>query len=193
MKEALKLLLAFAPWFAFWFISGPSMFRLRVAIIVASVLVVVMAVTKLHRGAILWAGYVFFSFALVAVVWLENMWVIQHLGILATGTLFLSAQLSILFGRPFTEDYAREHVPQELWNSPSFIKGCYTTTAAWVCVFFINCMLNVVKLSSHETPEWIFSLSEYSVIVMGIVFTNIYSGMARRKRMAQTTGSSSGA
>jgi hypothetical protein len=184
MKEALKLLLAFAPWFAFWFIAGPSMFRLRVGIIVAAVLVVVMAVTKLHRGAILWAGYVFFAFALISVVWLENVWVIRHLGILATGTLFVSAQLSILLGRPFTEDYAREHVPEELWNSASFIRGCYTTTAVWSCIFFVNCMLNVVKLSCSEIPEWIFSLSEYSVILMGIIFTNIYSRVARKKRQS---------
>jgi hypothetical protein len=182
MKEALKLLLAFAPWFAFWIIAGPSMFRLRLGIITAAVLVVVMAVTKLHRGAILWAGYLFFSFALVSVVWLEDVWVIQHLGALATGTLFLSAQLSILLGRPFTEDYAREHVPQELWNSPAFMKSCYTTTAAWACVFFINFMLNVGKLSCSEVPEWIFSATEYSVIFLGIVFTNVYSGLARRKR-----------
>jgi len=158
------------------------MFRLRAGIIVAAILVVVMAVTKLHRGAILWAGYIFFAFALISVVWLENMWVIRHLGVLATGTLFVSAQLSILVGRPFTEDYAREHVPEELWNSPSFIKGCYTTTAAWAIVFFVNCMLNVVKLSCPETPELIFTLSEYSVLLIGIIFTNIYSGIAGKRR-----------
>ncbi|MDQ1239126.1 MAG: hypothetical protein QG577_1311, partial [Thermodesulfobacteriota bacterium] len=71
--EVVKLTLAFAPWLAFWFISGPSMLRLKIAILVAAALVIVMAVTKLHRGAILWAGYVFFSFALISVVWLENM------------------------------------------------------------------------------------------------------------------------
>ncbi len=62
MKEILKLLLAFAPWIAFLLISGPSMLRLQISIFAAAALVVVMAVTKLHRGAILWAGYVFFSF-----------------------------------------------------------------------------------------------------------------------------------
>jgi len=184
MKELLKLLLAFLPWFAFWFIAGHSMLRLEIAVFVSSALVIIMAVTRLHRGAILWAGYVFFAFALLFVVWLKNIWVIQHLGILATGTLFVSAQLSILFGRPFTEDYAREHVPEELWTSAIFVRGCFTTTSAWSCVFLINTLLNIVKYHNHEIPEWGITLSEYAMILIGILFTSIYSKLARRKRVA---------
>ena len=184
MKETLKLLLAFVPWFAFWLIAGHSMMRLQVAVGVSSALVVIMAVTKLHRGAILWAGYAFFAFALIFVVWLKNMWVIQHLGVLATGTLFVSAQFTILFGRPFTEDYAREHVPEELWNSASFVRGCFITTSAWSCVFLINTLLNTLKLYRNEIPEWRITLTEYAMILMGIVFTNTFSRLARRKREA---------
>ena len=122
--EALKLLLAFLPWIAFWIISGGnSMLRLQIGICVAAILVVVMGITKLHRGLILWAGVVFFSFALVTVVVLKNIWVIQHLGILASGTLFMATLISILIGQPFTESYAREHVPQDLWDSPAFIRS----------------------------------------------------------------------
>ena len=72
MMEMGKLILAFAPWLAFWFISGPSILRLYIALFVAAALVIIMAITKLHKGAILWAGYVFFSFALVTVVWLRT-------------------------------------------------------------------------------------------------------------------------
>ena len=75
MMEMGKLILAFAPWLAFWFISGPSILRLHIALFVAAALVIIMAITKLHKGAILWAGYVFFSFALVTVVWLK-----EHVG-----------------------------------------------------------------------------------------------------------------
>ncbi len=118
--EALKLLLAFLPWIAFWIISGGnSMLRLQIGICVAAILVVVMGITKLHRGLILWAGVVFFSFALVTVVVLKNIWVIQHLGILASGTLFMATLISILIGQPFTESYAREHVPAGSLGFPS--------------------------------------------------------------------------
>ncbi|MGA8831929.1 MAG: hypothetical protein WB554_10005 [Desulfomonilaceae bacterium] len=77
--DTIKLMLAFSPWIAFWIISSAhSMLRLQVGIFVAAVRVVVMGLTKLHRGAILWAGVLFFAFALVSVVLLRDMWVIQH-------------------------------------------------------------------------------------------------------------------
>jgi hypothetical protein len=72
-------MLAFSPWIAFWIISsGHSMLRLQVGIFVVAVLVAVMCLTKLHRGATLWAGVLFFAFALVSVALLRDMWVIQH-------------------------------------------------------------------------------------------------------------------
>lgn len=184
MKEIIKLLLAFAPWLAFLFIAGHTMLRLQIGVIVAAILVIIMSFTKLHRGAILWAGYVFFAFALIFVVLLKNMWVIHHLGILASGTLFISAQLSILIGRPFTEDYAREHVPKQLWDSASFIRACFTTTAVWSCIFLVNSLLNVVKIYNREITEWYISLSEYATILAGIVFTIAFSRAARKKRAA---------
>src|SRR5271157_4498721 len=144
--DALKLLLAFSPLIAFWIISGGhSMVWLQIGICVAAILVVVMGITRLHRGLILWAGVVFFAFALVWVVLLRNIWVIQHLGILASGTLFMATLVSILIGQPFTESYAREHVPQELWDSPAFIRSCHTVTSVWGLIFLVNTLVNVAK------------------------------------------------
>ncbi|MCX5814710.1 MAG: hypothetical protein NTX75_00510 [Proteobacteria bacterium] len=184
MKETFKLILAFAPWLAFWFISGPSMLRLQIAIFVAIALVIVMAITKLHRGVILWAGYAFFAFALIFVIWLKNMWVIRHLAILAPGTLFVAAQLSVLFGRPFTGDYARENVPKEILDSAAFVRGCFITSSFWASIFLVNSLLNVVKFSYHDIPEWRFSVTEYAMILVGIIFTNMFSKTAKKKRMA---------
>jgi hypothetical protein len=181
--DALKLLLAFAPWIAFWIISGgPSMVRLQVGICVAAVLVIVMGITGLHRGLILWAGVVFFAFALVSVVLLKNMWVIQHLGILASGTLFMATLVSIVIGQPFTESYARDHVPQELWDSPAFIRSSYTVTGVWGIIFLANTMVNAAKPHYKELSEWFFRGVELSILVSGVVFTTAYSNFMRKKR-----------
>ncbi len=79
--EALKLLLAFLQWIAFWIISGGySMASLQIGICVAAILIFVMGITRLHRGLILWAGVVFFAFALSHgrygsfVVWNSPSW-----------------------------------------------------------------------------------------------------------------------
>lgn len=186
--DALKLLLAFSPWIAFWIISGGhSMGWLQTGICVAAVLVLVMGITRLHRGLILWAGVVFFVFALVWVVFLKNSWVIHHLGILASGTLFMATLLSIVIGHPFTEEYAREHVPKELWDSPVFIRGCYTVTGTWGIIFLVNTLVNVVKPHYPELSEWFFRGVELIVLISGVLFTTIYSRRARRRREVANT------
>jgi len=181
--DAVKLLLAFSPWIAFWIISGGhSMVRLQIGICVATVLVAVMGVTKLHRGAILWAGVIFFAFALVSVVWFKDEWVIHRLGILASGTLFIATLLSVVLGQPFTESYAREHVPREFWDSPPFIRGCYTVTGVWGFIFLANTLVNVAKLNYPEGGEWLYLCLEVAILVSGVIFTTIFSRIARRKR-----------
>lgn len=186
--DAIKLVLAFAPWIAFWIISaGHSMLSLQIGICVAAGLVIVMGVTRLHRGLILWAGVVFFAFALVAVVLLKNQWVIQHLGILASGTLLTATLLSIVIGAPFTESYAREHVTEEFWDSPAFLRSCYTVTGAWGMVFLINTMINMAKPFAPELGEWFFRSLELCVLLSGVMFTTLYSRWARARREGMTT------
>jgi hypothetical protein len=181
--DALKLLLAFAPWIAFWIIAaGGSILLVQIGICVAAVLVAVMGITRLHRGAILWAGVMFFAFALVTVVWLKNIWVIHHLGVLASGTLFMATLISILVNQPFTESYAREHVPRELWDSPEFRRSCFTVTAAWGLIFLANTLVNVARLHYPELGEWACRGLELGFLVLGVVFTTVYSRQARRRR-----------
>lgn len=182
--DVLKLLLAFSPWIAFWIISGHSMLRLQIGICVAALLVVVMGITRLHRGAILWAGVTFFTFAFVGVILLENLWVIHHLGLLASGTLFSFTLWSVISGQPFTESYAREHVPKELWESPEFIRGNYTVTGVWAFIFLANAAVNAAKLYYPELGEWIYRSAEFGLITLGVAFTSLYSSFLRRRRGA---------
>ena len=181
--DAIKLMLAFAPWIAFWIISlGHSMLWLKVGICTAALLVIVMGVTRLHRGIILWAGVAFFAFAVISVAWQENMWIVRHLGFLASGTLFLATFLSMFMGRPFTESYARDHVPKELWDSPTFIRGCFTVTGAWGFVFLANTMVNALKLQRPAVADWIYEVVQLGFLALGVIFTTVFSHTARRKR-----------
>lgn len=159
------------------------MVRLRIGICAAAVLVLVMGITKLHRGLILWAGVVFFAFALIAVVLLKNLWVIHHLGILASGTLFMATLISIVIGQPFTESYPRDHVPTALWDSPGFIRSCYTVTGVWGLIFFANMVINGAKPYFPGLNEWFLRGVELSIMVSGVAFTTVYSNLMRKKRM----------
>ena len=184
----ISLLLSFAPWIALWVIAwGHSLFRLQLALVVASVLVVVMAVTRLHRGVILWAGVLFFGTALVAVVFMKNMWFVTHMGVLSHGTLFAGTLVSMLCGCPFTLDYAREHTPEELWHERVFVRTCYIVAGVWLAVFGFNVCFGVFQLYHPLNNDWLKRGVELSVMLGAIVFTTRYPARVRRKRLEAET------
>ena len=187
LKQVLNLLLSFAPWIAFLILSGHSLLRLDIALVVAAALVVVMAFTGLHRGAVLWAGYLFFGASIIFVVALKNMWFIRHLGILANGTLFMFAFLGMMTGKPFTEDYARDGAPREIWETAAFVRACYMTTSVWLLVFLLNLTSSVVEFYDHEIPKWGFTVFNYSMLISGVAYTSIYTKYLRRRRMQLKT------
>lgn len=74
MKQLISILLGFLPWIAFGVISGPSLWRLNAAIIVALALVPITGYKQLAKGFILtWGSLLFFGVILVMVVLLRNL------------------------------------------------------------------------------------------------------------------------
>jgi len=192
VKQILNLILAFAPWLAFLLLSGPSLLRLEIALSVAAALVVVMALTGLHRGAILWAGCAFFGASVVFVAILKDLWFIRHIGVIANGTLFATVLLGMVFGRPFTEDYARKEVPQELWGSGEFVRSCYASSSAWSLIFLLNLAASVAELFVHEIPKWGYTAFSYSMLLLGVAYTCVFSAIQRRRRELRKDSAVSG-
>ncbi len=190
----LKLILAFAPWLAFLVIAHGSLFRLKLGLIVALVLSIGMGVAKLHRGIILWVGLVFFSCASVAVVAFESMWAVKHMGIAASGILAVSTWLTVVIGKPFTMDYAREHVDPSLWTSPSFVRTNTILTSAWGLTFTINALLAWGKMEKFLLTELGYELVSYTLMIATAAFTSWYPGHVRKQAAdaAQTEGAGAG-
>ena len=174
----LKLILAFAPWLAF-LIIGPN--NLTLGLVVALALSVVMGVTGLHRGVILWAGLAFFTYATVSVLLLHDVWTMRHMGILANTALAASSWLTIAIRKPFTLDYARQHTDPSLWNSPEFIRTNIVITAVWATVFTVNACLAWGKMAQFGLPDLGYELLSYSLMIGTAAFTTWYP--RRRRRM----------
>lgn len=77
----LSFILGFLPWLLFLLISGHSLLHLKIAIIVAFIAAIAMGIARVSRGIIFWAGIAFFSFDVVAVIFLNNMWAVYHMGV----------------------------------------------------------------------------------------------------------------
>lgn len=177
----LKLLVAFAPWLSFLVIAHGGLLRLKIGLLVALGLSVVMGVARLHRGIILWVGLVFFSYASAAVFLFEDMWTIRHMGILASGALAAGAWLTIVIGKPFTLDYAREHADPSLWNHPSFIRTNMWLTAVWAMTFSLNTALAWSKMHGVVLSDLVYELVSYALMIGAAFFTTWYPAHLRRK------------
>jgi len=165
MKEIFSILLGFLPWIVFGVVSGPSLWRLNAAIIVALALVLVMGYKQLAKGFILtWGSLLFFGVNLVMVVLCGNLWVIKNLDILAKGTLAAIAWLSIFMGKPFVLQYARETVPPERQASPDFYRTCRILAVIWGVVFLIATGMSVAK-----TYGWWAGGMGYQAVSLGLI------------------------
>lgn len=177
----LKLILAFAPWLAFLVIAHGSLFRLKLGLIIALVLSIGMGVTKLHRGIILWVGLVFFSCASIAVIAFDSMWAVKHMGIAASGILAIGTWFTVVIGKPFTMDYAKEHVDPSLWTSPSFVRTNTILTSAWGLTFTINAVLAWGKMEKFLMSELGYELVSYTLMIATAAFTSWYPGHVRKQ------------
>jgi hypothetical protein len=185
LKSFLKMLLSFVPWLFFLIIAHDSMFRLKLGIFVAAVLTVVMAVARLHRGVIMWVGILFFTYAIVAVVFLNDTWAVHYMGALANGALAAGTWAGIALKRPFTLEYAREHTAPSLWKNPVFLRTNYFMTAIWGVVFTINAVLAWQRSIQPAMPGWVYETISYSLMVAAMFFSTWYPENLRHRRTAQ--------
>lgn len=177
-----KLLLTFAPWLSFLLIARDSLFRLKVGLVVALALSVVMGITRLHRGVILWAGLLFFTYATVAVALLNNMWTARHMGVMANGALAVSTWLTIAINKPFTLDYAREHTDPSLWNNPLFIQTNIVIASVWGLIFSVNAILAWGKMERFILSDLGYEVTTYALLIGTVAFTSWYPDYVHRRR-----------
>lgn len=182
MKEILSILLGFLPWIVFGVVSGPSLWRLNAAIIIALVLVPVTGYRQLAKDFILtWGTLLFFCVNLVLVVWWKNLWVIEHLDILAKGTLAAITWVSIFAGQPFVLQYARETAPPERQASPDFFRTCRNLAVMWGVIFLLATGMSVAKTYGWWEEGPVYQLSSWGLIGLGLWLNHWYPQYVRSK------------
>ncbi|GLP77138.1 hypothetical protein TUM20983_42480 [Mycobacterium antarcticum] len=181
----LKLVVSFAPWIAFLILARDTMHRVEIGLVVALGLTVLMAALRLHRGIIMWVGLMFFAGATVAVLGFHNAWVIRHLGVLANVALAIGSWTTLLIGKPFTLEYARQHTDPSKWNSPLFIRTNEQLTAVWASVFTVNTLVAWLLMKHLLLPEWASHALSYAVLVGAATFTSWYPGHLRKRVASQ--------
>lgn len=80
---------------------------------------------------------------------------------------------TILFGRPFTLQYARERAPPSLWETPRFIAANVRISAVWAGVFGVLALLDL-GLLVNALGFVPFAVLTLLVLAAGLGFTLWY-------------------
>ena len=184
--QFLKLVLSFAPWLAFLLIARDSLFRVKVGLIVALALSICLGIAKINKGIILWAGLLFFAYATVSVAFLNDMWTLRYMGVLANGTLAAVTWFTILIRKPFTLDYAKEHTDPSLWNRPSFVLTCTIIACVWAATLTVNTALAFGKMQAVLAPEVAYDVVSYASLLAVAIFTSWYPKHVHKKALSRS-------
>jgi hypothetical protein len=179
------MLLAFAPFIAFAVIDRllGSVAGLFAGAAVAAALLIrdLASGGKAPKLLDIGAMVLFSALALYAIMF-EPDWSIIAVRLYVDCGLFLIVVFSLLSGRPFTIQYARETVPEQFWASPEFLHKNYVISSVWALAFAVLIATELTLLHAPQLPPRIGISVIVGAIVAALKFTGWYS--ARDKTVA---------
>lgn len=186
-----------APWIIYWILVGNVDFRLSV--LIAFGVAAFQTLQTFMRGQVpkvLDIGSTA-AFAILTIVTFatDDRFLERWIQPLTSAALLVIALGSILIGKPFTRQYARESVPQEYWESPGFLRTTLLISWAWVAVFVVMTVSQLVPpivdgqntfYEQNDTVGVIFYwVIPFLALAAGIVFTKWYPEHVRARAQAQ--------
>jgi hypothetical protein len=88
---------------------------------------------------------------------------------------------SMVAGRPFTLQYAREQVSPQLWNRPEFIQTNYVITGVWALAFFVMVLAEMALLYVPGLPPRAGVVVMILTLVGAVKFTGWYPEREKRQ------------
>lgn len=181
----MSILLAFAPFVVFALVdrlAGPTPGLLAGAIVAAALLardwlafrrtpkILEIGTTLLFAGLTLYAALA------------KPGWSVIGVRLFVDAGLLLIVVVSIVIGRPFTLQYARERVPPEVAARPEFVRANYVITGAWALAFLVMVIAELALLTIPGMPREVGILAIVLALVGAVKFTGWYPERLKRMR-----------
>lgn len=181
------ILLAFAPFIAFAVIDrliGPIE-GLWAGTLAAAALLGRDLMTAGRTPKILEIGTLFLFGGLAVYALLGGpAWTVIDVRLRVDAGLLLIVLLSMVVGRPFTLQYAREQVAPELWNTPVFVRTNYVITAVWALAFAVMVLAELALLYVPNLPQRAGVIAIVLALVGAVKFTGWYPEHVSGKQTA---------
>ena len=177
------VLVGFGPWILFWILNSNNTFEeAAVAGLVASAVVTIWTIAQgstvklLEIGSLAWFG-VLTVMAFTA----EEVFFADWSYVLSNSALALIVLASILAGRPFTRQYAKETVPEQYWDSPVFLKSTLVISWVWFVSMVVMAASSAVARSYPESEMWFNWIIPIGALIGAIKFTGAYPAHLKKK------------
>jgi hypothetical protein len=179
------IVLAFAPFIVFAILDrfiGPAEALIAGAVVSAALLVRDWMTPK-RSPKILEIGTALLFCGLALYTLLEEpTWSVIGVRLCVDTGLQLIVLASLVSGRPFAMQYAREQVAPEFWNSPDFVRTNYVITAAWAVAFAVMVIAELGLLYVPGLPQRAGIIVVVLALVGAIKFTGWYPEHARNSQ-----------
>lgn len=138
----MNYLRGFIPWIAFAVIPGWQWGALAGLVLSLGLLVQARrSKIALDSQVLELSTLVFFAVLTVLAFSAPHSAVEHYDGALSMGWLALTAWGTLAIRRPFTLGIAKQQAPEEVWNSPVFIRINVVLTAAWAAAFTVTALV----------------------------------------------------
>jgi intracellular septation protein A len=182
-----KAFLGFVPWIIFWVVCGPSTWEYAAG--GALLAAVILLIPSRERGRIKLLDVVsvlFFAALTAAGLVLDRSqlrWLEDYSQAISSGVLAVVVLGSLAFV-PFTEQYAREQVPQRLWSTAAFKQINRTLTLVWGLAFAACGVLGVLAQHDRGGSAWLNWVIPILLVVGAFKFTAWYPDRAKARDRA---------
>ncbi|MDD5035427.1 MAG: hypothetical protein PHE55_11795 [Methylococcaceae bacterium] len=190
LQELASFVLGFLPWILFLVLPSNGWDALQRSVAICLVASVAIGWKALRKGFVLqWATVAFFLFSAASLYAFKWIWLAENMGIIANSLLTGIIWLTILIGKPFTIELAREEVPQELWHDEKFMSTCRFIAVFWGMLLLVPTAASVFRVFySQAFPDRFYLYLSLCCIMAGTAFTSFYKRMKRKQREMMSKG-----
>jgi hypothetical protein len=176
------ILLGFAPFIVFAMLNGISVDLALWAALAAAFAIAIrdFAHTQLLRVLDVGSTALFGLLAVYA-GFIQPGISVQAVRLVVDGGLLTIAFVSIVVGNPFTLQYAREQVPQELWRAPFFLRTNYILAGVWVLAFAAMTAADAAATFDKHFPLALDIASGLGALTLAVIFTARYPARLRAR------------
>jgi hypothetical protein len=107
----------------------------------------------------------------------------------AHGSLTLIVFGSVLLNRPFTEGYAREQAPKQIWNTPAFHAFNRKISSVWGLAFLVGTISMVVAGATDSRQILLRVIVPFGMLAAAFTYTERQAAAATTNRIGSSATS----